>query len=240
MLIRSNLLLTKDEVFATIVKYDYKTNTIIAKVGNKKAIIKPEDISIYQTRKNKGYIFTLLGTTFKCHVENYSKDEGYILSRAKIMEETSKIYNKGDVVNATVVSASDKALYLEFAEGLSGIMYLNDITSAKLKKPLDLFNVGDKIKCIITKKRGDLFELSRTKLYTQPLKIKNGKKVLCTITKKLDDNSGYFVEVFKNPNYSGIFDLTEDNISNKYSVGKNIRLRVIQIKPKKQLKLRTA
>ena len=54
------------------------------------------------------------------------------------MEEQSQIYQKGDIVNATVVSASDKALYLEFAEGLSGIMYLNDITSAKLKKQSDI------------------------------------------------------------------------------------------------------
>lgn len=241
MLIRSILLLTKEkEVLATILGYNYEDNTVIAQVNGQKAIIKQEDISIYQNKKNFNYIFTLIGQNIKCIVKSYTKENGYILSRAKVMEKELNKYDKGDTVIATVVSASDRALYLEFGEGLSGIMYLNQITSAKLKKPLDLFKLGDTIKCVITKKRGSYFELSRIGVYNYiTLNIKNGNKVLCRITKKLDDNSGYFVEVKKNPQYSGIFDLTDENMNNTYKVGENIPLRVVEVKNKKQLRLRT-
>ena len=114
--------------------------------------------------------------------------------------------------------------------------YLNICDEFKKK-----FKIGDKIRCVITKKRGNYFELSRLKFYNYiTLNIRNGKKVLCKITKKLDDNSGYFVEVTQNPNYSGIFDITEENINKDYVIGEKIPLRIIHIKDdKKQLKLRT-
>ncbi len=241
MLVRRNLLLTKEkEVFAKILKYNFENNTIIAQVNGEKAIIKPEDISIYQNQQNVGYIFSIMGSTVKCMVESYSRKNGYILSRAKLMENKLKKYDKGDVITATVVSSSDKALYLEFDEGLSGIMHLKEITSSKFKNPLDLFKIGDILKCVITKKSGPYFKLSRIKAYNYiTLNIRSGKEVLCKITKKLDDNSGYFVEVLKNPQYSGIFDLTEENMNNTYTIGENIPLKVVQVKDNKQLRLRT-
>ncbi len=241
-LVRRIWLLTKEkEVTATILGYNYKDNTVVAQVEEQKAIIRPEDISIYQSKQNTGYIFSLIGSTIKCTVESFSKKDGYILSRSKFMAKEAEKYNKGDVVTATIVSSSDKALYLEFDEELSGIMYLSELTTAKIEKPLDLFKIGDKIRCVITKKRGNYFELSRLKFYNYiTLNIRNGKKVLCKITKKLDDNSGYFVEVTQNPNYSGIFDITEENINKDYVIGEKIPLRIIHIKDdKKQLKLRT-
>ena len=46
-------------------------------------------------------------------------------------------------------------------------MYLNQITSAKVKRPIDLYQIGDKVKCVITKKKENegYFELSRLALY---------------------------------------------------------------------------
>lgn len=154
-LVRRIWLLTKEkEVTATILGYNYKDNTVVAQVEEQKAIIRPEDISIYQSKQNTGYIFSLIGSTIKCTVESFSKKDGYILSRSKFMAKEAEKYNKGDVVTATIVSSSDKALYLEFDEELSGIMYLSELTTAKIEKPLDLFKIGDKIRCVITKKEG--------------------------------------------------------------------------------------
>lgn len=241
------MLLTKEkEVVATVLGYDYVTKNVVAKVRDTEASIALEDISIYQKAyKNKDqningdYLHKLLGSQIRCEVIGF--DKGYILSRAKLMEKRSNKYNKGDIVEATVVNASDKALYLEFDEGLSGIMYINQLTSSKVNKPLDLYEIGDKIKCQIIKKNDEYnyFELSRLELYKAiTLDLQCGKTITCKITQKLKDGTGYFVEVMSNPLYSGIFDLNVHNKNNKYVVGDSIRLRVVEIKGK-QLRLRT-
>ena len=239
------MLLTKEkEVAATVLGYDYVTKNVVAKVRDTEALIALEDISIYQKAYrnkdeniNSDYLHKLLGSQIRCEVVGY--DKGYILSRAKLMQKRLEKFNKGDIVEAIIVSASDKALYLEFDEGLSGIMYINQLTSSKVNKPLDLYNLGDKIKCQIIKKRDGFFELSRLELYKfVALDLQCGKTISCKITQKLKDGTGYFVEVMSNPLYSGIFDLNTYNRNNKYIVGDTIKLRVVEIKGK-QLRLRT-
>ena len=239
------ILLTKDkEVAATVLGYDYVDKCLVAKVKDTGATIALEDISIYQKLSmnkdnniNGDYLHRLLGSQIKCEVIGY--DKGYILSRAKLMQKRVEKYNKGDVVEATVVSASEKALYLEFDEGLSGIMNLNQMTSAKVHRPLDIYSIGDKIKCKIIKKKDGYFELSRLELYKfVTLDLQRGNLIKCRITKKLDDNSGFYVEVISNPQYSGIFDLTTYNKNNKFEIGSTINLRIAKINGQ-QLRLRT-
>lgn len=239
------MLLTKEkEVVATVLGYDYVSKCVVANVRGTNAFIPWEDISIYQkvytnhdSNINNDYIHRLLGTPVRCEIIGYNK--GYILSRARVMQKRLDKFNKGDIVEAVVVSASDKALYLEFDEGLSGIMYINQLTSSKVNKPLDLYSIGDKIKCKIKKKRDSFFELSRLDLYSLvSLDLQCGKTIQCKITQKLKDGSGYFVEVKSNPLYSGIFDLNSYNKNNKYAVGDDIKLRIVEVKGK-QLRLRT-
>lgn len=238
------------EVMATILGYDYVSKHVVAQVrgtkGSLDAIIPLEDISIYQKNYlnknnsvNDDYVHKLFGSEVRCMVTGYEK--GYILSRAKVMEKRLDKFDKGDIVEAVVVSASDKALYLEFDEGLSGIMYTNQLTSSKVNRPLDLYSIGDKIKCKIKKKRDEkLFELSRLDLFSfVTLDLQCGNEIHCKITQKLKDGSGYFVEVMANPLYSGIFDLNNFNKNNKYTIGDIVKLRVIEVKNGKQLRLRT-
>ena len=234
-------LLTKTkEVQALVIGYDYTTGNVLAQLGEKRALLAPEDISVYQ-KNTKDKLENLLGSTITCKVVGKT-DKDILLSRKEVMQRRIKNYQKGQVVVATVVSASDKALFLEFDEGLSAIMYLNQITSAKVKKPLDLYKIGDKVKCVITKKKENegYFELSRLALYKNViLNIKVNDNIKCKITKKLDDNSGYFVEVVDNPLYSGIFDLNRYNCNNNYKIGEIITLRVAEVTDKKHLRLRT-
>lgn len=231
-------LLTKEKKVATadITGYDFETQKITAIVNGKKAEMPKEDISIYQKQNNE--FASILGANLNVYVIKYNrKTDTYEISRKKYMEKELEKYKKGDTVNATIVSASDRALYLEFGGGLSGIMYLNELTSSKVRKPLDIYSIGDTIRCKIIQKDGNLFKLSRVSLYKNVnLNIKTGDKVRCRITKRLDDNSGYFVEVVQNPLYSGIFDVRSGGES--FKLGENITLRIIGVK-NKHLKLRT-
>ena len=148
------LLLTKDkEVQALVVGYDYVTNNLVAQVNDKRALLAQEDISVYQNSKNTDdEIHKLIGSTINCTIIGKNKND-ILLSRKQVMQKRINEHEKGDVVEATIVSASNNALYLEFDEGLVGKMYINQITASKLERPLDLYNVGDKIKCIILKKQ---------------------------------------------------------------------------------------
>lgn len=236
-----NSLLTKEKVVtANVQSYDFEKKAFVVQVDGKKELIALEDMSIYQIKKVKDndekiYFHRLLGSTIKCILkQNFIYKQ---ISRAEYMKQRLEKYNKGDTVTATVVSASNEALYLEFDEGLSGIMYLNQITSSKLNHPFDIYNIGDKIKCQIASKKDNLFTLSRVALFKdEPLEIKLGSVLNCKITKKVNDNSGYYVEVINNPMYSGIFNIYPN--SRRYVLGEEIRLRVAEINGK-QLHLRT-
>jgi ribosomal protein S1 len=66
--------------------------------------------------------------------------------------------------------------------------------------------------------------------------VKRGEYVRCKITKKLDDNSGYFVELVLNPLYSGIVDMARE--ARNFQIGQEVDLRVFDVDEKRHLKLR--
>lgn len=229
------------EVQAEVIEYDYVTGQLIAQVGNERALIAQEDISIYQTKDTDEEIHRLIGTTINCIVIGHNKKNDILLSRSELMQKRIERYCKDETVDATIVSTANNALYLEFDEGLVGKMYCNQITSSKVNKPSDLYNIGDKIKCNILKKQDDgRFLLSRISLYKMNvLNIECGNILRCKITQRVKEEPGYFVEVEDNPNYSGIFDINKYNYFNNYNVGDTIDLRVVGIKENRQLRFKT-
>jgi len=217
--------LTKEKKVVVIAEYyDHTKNLLVTTLKNKRAYIALEDISIYPQQNNGFYVHKLIGKKIKAIHKGWDDEGNTILSRADYMKNR---INKNSIysdVEGVVVSASDKALFVEFDEGLSGIIYMNQLTSAKLGRPTDLFEIGSNIKAKIVKFKEDTnyFELSRLECYKDvPFKNKVGDKIQCTITKKLDDNTGFFVEVKKNPNISGIFDVLNPY---EFKIGSEITL----------------
>lgn len=234
---KQNLLLTKDdEVQALVLNYDFVTENLVAQVGNKRALIAPEEISVYQNTVDSDK-HKLIGSTIKCIIKGFKGDD-ILLSRKQLMQNKISKYEKGDVVEATISCASDNAIYLEFDEGLNGKMFINELTSSKLNRPLDLYNIGDKIKCVITKKQENgRFLLSRLSLYkSSELNAHIGSILKCKITQKLRDNPGYFVEVVENPRYAGIFDIDEFNQNIIYNIGDILSLRLVEFRAPKHIK----
>lgn len=236
----TNFLTKEKEVQYMVIDID-ENGIIVEDKNNNTYTISKDDISMYQKNNkdimDKKYVSRLLGTYIT--VIMLKKNKEIILSRALYMKKRMQNYKIGDEVIATVVSADSKAIYIEFDEGLSGKIYANQLTSSKVRQPLDIYNVGDNIKCKITKIREDgYFELSRIEMYKGKLfTVKRGEYVQCKITKKLDDNSGFFVELILNPLYSGILDITKET-AQKFNVGQVVDLRVLDVDDKKHLKLR--
>ena len=243
-LLRSTLsmLLTKEkEVRAVILNIDPITGDLIAQVNNERAIIAPQNITMYQFGDEDSQIKRLLGTTIHANVIGRD-NKNILLSRKDLMKKQFDTYQMGDIVEATITSFADNAMYLQFGEGLVGKMYTNQITSAKVERPMDLYDIGDVIKCRIVKKQDDgRFQLSRLSYYKhrENIIIECGNILKCKITQKLRENSGYFVEVMSDPNYSGIFDINKHNRNRNYRVGETINLRVVDVKAGNQLRFRT-
>lgn len=237
------MLLTKEkEVRAVILNIDPITGDLIAQVNNQRAIIAPKNISMYEAYGNEdSNVKRLLGSTIHANVIGRD-NKNIILSRRDLMQRQFENHQVGDIVEATVQSFADNAMYLQFGEGLIGKMYTNQITSAKVEKPIDLYNIGDIVKCRIVKKQADgRFQLSRLSYYKnrENINIECGNILKCKITQKLHENSGYFVEVMSDPNYSGIFDINKHNCNRKYRVGDTLNLRVVDVKSRNQLRFRT-
>ena len=230
MMLKGNLLTKEKEVQAIIV--NIKKEGLIAQSERERFIIPKDEITMYEKEKAK----KLLGK--KVNAVKISKKN---LSRKKFQKKQYQKTKIGDIVEAKIIAFTPYGVIVKFGEGLIGKMYINDLTSAKLEKPSDLYKKGQKISCKIIKKQQDgKFLLSRIALYDEEqLKIEKGDILNCRITKKLDEKDGYFVEVIANPSYSGIFDLNKKNENNTYRIGQEIKLKVLELKDGKKLKLTT-
>ncbi len=222
-------ILPKKQIAAIIVGYDYAKKQVIAQANGKDAYIALEDISLYQDKciKNNNlderYINRILGTQVLCDVIGYKN--GYILSRTQLMERRAKKFNEGDHVTATVISISDSFLYLEFDEGLNGIMYINKINN---NQKFSLYSIGDKIECIIERKNNSFFRLRQAE--NKDYKVGDMVEATLVSTSKV---ALYFK--FAN-NLTGTMYLKEvtsaktNDLSTVFKVGEKINCKIIEKK----------
>lgn len=235
----STLFSTKEkEVQAEVV--DICSNGLIVSYNNKEMLVTWEDLTIYKKQLDtvdQNKFSKMIGQTITFLMIKKGKE--LQLSRSSYMKDQLNKIRVGDTVIATVTSAGNGALYMVLPNGLEGKIYAKELTSSKIRQPLDIYNIGDNIKCKVTRIREDGYvDLSRIELYKgNSFEVKRGEYVRCKITKRLDDNSGYFVELVLNPLYSGIFDINRDTIKN-YKVGQEVDLKVLDVDDKKHLKLR--
>lgn len=225
------------EIQAEVV--DISEKGLIVEYENNEVLVSWEDLTIYSKQLDavdQKRFAKMIGTTIKLLM--IKKNDKMILSRALYMKNQLKKTKVGDIVVAKVASAGSTALYMLLPNGLEGKIYTKELTSSKVRQPLDIYNVGDNIKCKVTKVRENGYlDLSRLDLYKgKSFEVKRGEYVRCKITKKLDDNSGYFVELVLNPLYSGIVDMARE--ARNFQIGQEVDLRVFDVDEKRHLKLR--
>lgn len=234
----TNIFSTKEkEIQAEVV--DISKEGLIVEYENNEVLVSWEDLTIYSKQLDavdQNRFAKMIGTTIKLLM--IKKNSQMILSRALYMKKQLERTKVGDIVVAKVASAGSTALYMLLPNGLEGKIYTKELTSSKVRQPLDIYNVGDNIECKVTKVRENGYlDLSRLDLYKgKSFEVKRGEYVRCKITKKLDDNSGYFVELVLNPLYSGIVDMARE--ARNFQIGQEVDLRVFDVDEKRHLKLR--
>lgn len=117
----------------------------------------------------------LVGTALSVKVIDVSeKEEKLILSEKAAWEEKQKStlasYKIGDVVEGTVTGHVDFGVFVEFGEGLEGLVHISELAWQRIDRPSDIVKIGDKVKAQIISIEGSKISLSMKKLQEDPWK----------------------------------------------------------------------
>lgn len=146
---------------------------------------------------------SLVGKVLKVQVIDVNDEEGTLIvsERAINYEERKKElgqYKKGDVVEGLVTGVVDFGAFMEFGDGLEGLIHISELGWQRIDNPRDIVKEGQKIKAQIIDISTNKVSLSLKRLGKDPWekikdKYKVGDKVKATVVK--EHKLGAFVEL---------------------------------------------
>lgn len=117
----------------------------------------------------------LIGTPLK--VKIIDVDEGQnklIVSERAAWEEKQRDklqqYKIGDVIKGTATGVVDFGVFVEFGDGLEGLIHISELAWQRIDNPADLYKVGDQIEATIISIEGTKISLSIKRLIEDPWK----------------------------------------------------------------------
>jgi len=128
--------------------------------------------------KNKivEHIRQFVGKTFRVKVMDVSeKEDKLIVSEKLVWEEEQKDvlgkYTVGQTIEGTVSALTSFGAFMEFGEGLEGLIHISEIAWQRIDHPRDVLKIGDTIKAQIIQIDGSKIFLSLKRLIDDPWKI---------------------------------------------------------------------
>ena len=211
---------------------DYQHNVYVDLGNNIKGIIPKQELG--QMVKGNSYV------QFKINDIN-EKENVCMLSRKAVKDESlAWIINnlsQGDVVDGIVRSIKPYGAFIEVGGGSSGLLYINDISVARMKSPEERLQVGQRIKVKIKEidKQNKKFFLSYKDMlgsWEENIKEFEEGSIVKGIAKEITKNKdGIFIEL--KPNLVGLCDYKKD-----IEYGKEVLVKIKKIIPeKKKIKL---
>ena len=82
---------------------------------------------------------------------------------------------EGDVINAKVESIKDYGVFVELAEGVSGLLHVSQISHNRVKNPAAVFKVGDEVEVKVTGIKDGKISVSKKALEPAPGEFKREK-----------------------------------------------------------------
>ncbi len=156
-----------------------------------------------------------VGEMFEAKViDAQEAEEKLIVSEKAAWEEKQRDvigkYKVGDVVEGTVTVITDFGVFVQFGEGLEGLVHISELAWQRIENPHDIVSSGQQIKAEIIKIDGSKIFLSMKKLIDDPWKnveerYSVGKKVSGKVLKI--NPFGLFVEL--DPEIHGLAHVSE-------------------------------
>jgi small subunit ribosomal protein S1 len=183
---------------------------------------------------------SLVGEKFKVRVLDINDEDGTLIvsERAVDSEERKKIldeYKKGDVVEGIITGVVDFGAFMEFGNGLEGLIHISELGWQRIDDPRDIVKEGQKIKAQIIDINANKVSLSIKRLEKDPWeaiseKYKVGDKVKATVVRS--HKLGVFVEL--EPNIQGLArlgDKVKEDEKSGLEVGKEYDFTITNFEP---------
>ncbi len=186
---------------------------------------------------------TYVGDTFEVKIIDINdEEEKLIVSEKAVWEEKQRdvisSYKVGDTVEGAVTVITDFGVFVEFGEGLEGLVHISELAWQRIEDPHDIVKRGQVIKAEIIKIEGSKIFLSMKKLIKDPWsgvteRYSVGMRVKGKVLKI--NSFGLFVEL--DPDIHGlahISELSNKSISDPHDIAKIgdvLDFAIVSIKP---------
>jgi len=186
---------------------------------------------------------TFVGQDFEVNVITLNEDENKIIfSEKDVWNKRQKPaldrYNVGMVVDGRVTAITSFGVFLNFDEGMEGLIHISEIAWQRIDSPSELFKVGDHIRAEIVSIDGSKIFLSSKKLQKDPwqeasAKYSIGQTVSGLIVKinpfglfvKLDE------EIHGLAHISQLNVTAKDKIGDMFNAGETRDFEIVSISP---------
>ncbi|MFH1425950.1 MAG: S1 RNA-binding domain-containing protein [Candidatus Kerfeldbacteria bacterium] len=186
---------------------------------------------------------TYIGETFELVILDVAEDESKLIfsEKAARKDEHSELlaqYSVGDVVEGLVTGVVDFGAFVEFSDGLEGLVHISELAWQRIDDPKDVIAVGDKVKAQIISIDQGKISLSIRRLQDDPWKgvaekYKVGDIVEGTVLKL--NPFGAFVELDKDIHgLAHISELSWNKIQSPEDVlksGDRQKFKIVSIEP---------
>ncbi|MDD3285625.1 MAG: S1 RNA-binding domain-containing protein [Patescibacteria group bacterium] len=168
---------------------------------------------------------TFVGQDFEVNVITLNEEENKIIfSEKDVWNKKQKPaldrYSVGMVVDGRITAITNFGVFLNFDDGMEGLIHISEIAWQRIDSPNELFKVGDRIKAEIVSIDGSKIFLSSKKLQKDPwqeasAKYSVGQVVKGTIVKV--NPFGLFVKL--DEEIHGLAHISQLNLSLKEKIG---------------------
>lgn len=190
------------------------------------------------------HLTQFLNTDFRVKViDVVENEEKLIVSERAAWEEKQKdiiaSYKVGDKIKGRVTGVVDFGAFVEFGQGLEGLVHISELAWQRIENPRDIIRVGQEVEAVIISIDGSKISLSMKKLIEDPWtrvadKYKAGQLVKGLVLKV--NPFGAFVELDRDIHgLAHISELSEKLISHPediVTVGKEYTFKILSIEPR--------
>lgn len=168
------------------------------------------------------------------------REEKLIVSEKKIEEdqqlERVNTHRVGEVVEGPITAIADFGAFLQFSDGLTGLIHISELAWQRVENPAEVVKVGDTVKAEIININGSKVFLSMKRLTPDPWKsvedrYKVGQKVKGKIRKI--SSFGLFVEL--DPEIHGLAHVSELGMAPEavaqLKAGDELDFSIVSLKP---------
>ncbi len=179
----------------------------------------------------------LTGQKLKVKILDINDEEGILIVSEKETasdqrKQALEQYKKGDVVEGVITGVVDFGAFMEFGDGLEGLIHISELGWQRIDNPRDIIKEGEKVKAQIIDISTNKVSLSLKRLVKDPWeeikdKYKVGDKVKGKVVK--EHKFGAFVEI--EANIQGLARAMQEGDKEKMKIGAELDFQITNFFP---------